>query len=142
IVIFCKGAKLAVSNVALGKHGRDRTNVWSYPGANRRGSSANKALQFHPTGKSIALVADAILDVTKRGALVLDCFLGSGTTVLAAQRTGRQARGIELDPKYVDVAIRRWEEMTGQVAIHAQSGRSFAQVEQMRLAAQLPDKAA
>ena len=127
IVMFVKG-KLAVNNVEMGKHGRDRTNVWSYPGANQPGSSASKALQYHPTPKPIEMVEDALKDVSKRGALVLDVFLGSGTTLLAAERSGRRACCIELDPAYVDVAIRRWEAMTGKEAVHAVSGKTFAQM--------------
>ena len=127
IVMFVKG-KLAVNNVEMGKHGRDRTNVWSYPGANHPGSSASKALAYHPTPKPIEMVEDALKDVSKRGALVLDVFLGSGTTILAAERSGRRACCIELDPAYVDVAIRRWEEMTGKEAVHAASGMTFAQM--------------
>ncbi len=132
VVIFRKGEKLAVNNIQLGKHGRDRTSVWSYPGANQPGSSANKALAHHPTPKPIELVQDALLDVTNRGALVLDPFMGSGTTLLAAQKSGRRAFGIELDPKYVDVAIRRWEEMTGRQALHEQTGLTFRQLAENR----------
>lgn len=128
IVMFVKGSKLAVNNVEMGKHGRDRTNVWSYLGANQRGSSAAKALEHHPTPKPIEMVEDALKDVTKRGALVLDVFLGSGTTLLAAERSGRRACCIELDPAYVDVAIQRWEAMTGKEAVHAASGKTFAQM--------------
>ncbi len=134
VCIFCKGDKLAVDNVKLGKNGRDRTNVWSYPGANKPGTSANKALAHHPTPKPVEMVADALLDVTKRGALVLDPFLGSGTTILAAEKSSRKACGIELDPAYVDVAIRRWEGMTGKLAIHAKTGLNFEQLKARRSA--------
>lgn len=128
VVIFTKGCKLAVNNVELGKHGRDRTNVWSYPGANQKGSSAAKALAFHPTPKPIEMVEDALKDVSKRGALVFDPFLGSGTLLLAAERSGRKACCIELDPAYVDVAIQRWQELTGKEAIHVGSGKTFKQM--------------
>lgn len=128
IVMFGKGDKLMVNNVELGKHGRDRTNVWSYPGANQQGSSASKALAFHPTPKPIEMVEDALKDVSKRGALVLEPFLGSGTTLLAAERSGRRACCVELDPAYVDVAIERWQAMTGKEAVHANSGNTFAQM--------------
>ena len=128
IVMFVKGNKLAVNNVEMGKHGRDRTNVWSYPGANQPGSSAAKALAYHPTPKPTEMVEDALKDVSKRGALVLDVFLGSGTTLLAAERSGRRACCIELDPAYVDVAIQRWEALTGKEAVHASSGKTFAQM--------------
>ena len=141
VVVFNKGTKVAVNNVELGKHGRDRTNVWTYPGANRRGSSASKALAHHPTPKPIELVEDAIRDVTEPKALVLDMFLGSGTSVLAAERSGRVARGIELDPAYVDVAIRRWQELTGMAAIHVATGMTFAELETERVPADLDEAA-
>lgn len=141
VVMFCKGERLAISNVELGKHGRDRTNVWSYPGANRPGSSAGKALKHHPTPKPVEMVQDALLDVTKRGSLVLDPFMGSGTTLLAAERCGRKAAGIELDPAYVEVAIRRWEALTGKQAVHAKSGMTFAEFKQAQEAASQQDAA-
>ena len=81
-----------------------------------------------PTPKPVPLVADALLDVTHEGDRVLDPFMGSGTTILAAEQTGRIAYGIELDPKYVDVAIHRWEKMTGQTAVHVQSGMTFSEL--------------
>lgn len=135
IVAFCKGKKLATNNVELGKHGRDRTSVWNYPGANRKGSSASKALGMHPTPKPIELVRDAMLDVSNKGGVVLDPFMGSGSTILAAELSGRLARGIELDPAYVDVAVRRWEELTGQRAVHAETNLSFAETAELRLQA-------
>ncbi|WP_159456631.1 DNA-methyltransferase [Altererythrobacter xiamenensis] len=134
IVIFCKGKKCAVNNIELGKHGRDRTNVWSYPGANRKGSSASKALANHPTPKPVEMVRDALLDVSNRGGIVLDPFMGSGTTIIAAEQCGRVARGIELDPAYVDVAVRRWEELIGRPAMHAETGLSFSEMAEKRLA--------
>jgi DNA modification methylase len=85
---------------------------------------------LHPTVKPTALVADAILDCSGRGEIILDAFLGSGTTVIAAERTGRFCYGIELDPAYVDTAIRRWQAFTGQVATHAASGQSFNELEE------------
>ena len=134
IPVFCKGERPAVNNIALGKHGRDRTNVWPYAGANRKGSSANKALKDHPTPKPVEMVADALLDVTHQGDIVLDPFLGSGTTLLAAERTKRSARGIELDPAYVDVCIARWEAMTGCDAVLAETGLTFAETAEQRAA--------
>ena len=86
-------------------------------------------LTLHPTVKPVALVADAILDCTRRGEVVLDAFLGSGTAIVAAERTGRACRGIELDARYVDLAIRRWQALTGKIARHAGSGRTFAELE-------------
>ena len=134
IVVFCQGKTLAVNNVELGKHGRDRTNVWTYPGANRRGSSANKALAHHPTPKPIELVRDALLDLSKRGSVVLDPFMGSGTTIMAAEQCGRTSYGIELDPAYVDVAIRRWQAATGKAATLAGTDLSFADIAAQRSA--------
>ena len=99
-----------VNNVQLGRFGRNRQNVWNYPGANsfsRKGQA--KSLDFHPTVKPIALVADAILDSTIRGDIVLDPFIGSGTALIAAEQTGRRCCGIEIDGLYVDTAIQRWE---------------------------------
>jgi DNA modification methylase len=117
--------------VQLGQYGRYRSNVWRYPGLNsfsRPGDEGN-LLALHPTVKPVALVADAILDCTARGDLVLDPFLGSGTTVIAGERTGRVCYGLELDPMYVDTVIRRWQQFTGKQAVHAQSGRNFNDVE-------------
>jgi DNA modification methylase len=116
------------NNVQLGSFGRNRTNVWNYPGMNtfaRHGRA--RGLDLHPTVKPIAMVCDAILDVTQRGDNVLDPFCGSGTTILAAERTGRRGYGIELDPLYVDLIIARWRQMTKQVAVHA-SGKSFEEI--------------
>jgi DNA modification methylase len=132
IPVFCKGKAPRVNNVGLGKHGRDRTNVWSYPGANRRGSSAGKALKDHPTPKPIEMVHDAIIDISKPGEIVLDPFMGSGTTILAAERAGRVARGVELDPAYVDVCITRWQSKTGREAVHQASGLTFNQLQRAR----------
>ncbi len=132
IPVFCNGKTPKTNNIELGRHGRDRTNVWSYPGANRPGSSAGKALKHHPTPKPVEMVEDALLDVTVKGELVIDPFLGSGTSLLAAERAGRIAAGIEVDPAYVDVCIRRWQEMTGGEAVHAESQRSFADMAVLR----------
>lgn len=128
VVVFCTAPSPTTNNVLLGKNGRNRSNVWAYPGANTRGSTASKALDDHPTPKPVELVADAIQDVTQRGDLVFDPFMGSGTTIIAAEVIGRTACGIELDPGYVDVAIARWQEMSGKQAIHAQTGQSFTKL--------------
>ena len=130
--IFCKGDKPKVNNVELGKHGKDRTNVWVYPGANKPGTSSAKALKDHPTPKNVEMCMDAILDVTHKDDIVLDAFLGSGTTLIAAHRTRRRCFGIELDPAYVDVGIRRWQELTGNEAILESTGQTFSQVTQER----------
>jgi len=115
------------NNVQLGQFGRNRSNVWHYPGANSfaRGGAEGNLLALHPTVKPVAMVADAILDCTERNGIVLDAFLGSGTTVIAAERTGRRCYGVELDPVYVDTAIRRWQVLTGGKARHAASGHLF-----------------
>ncbi len=134
IGVFCNGKSPATNNVALGVFGRDRTNVWTYPGANRRGSSAAQALADHPTPKPVELVVDALLDVTNVGDVVLDPFAGSGTTIVAGERCDREARGIELDPKYVDRTIRRWERLTGDRAVHVDTGLTFAELVEQRAA--------
>lgn len=132
VAVFCNGKKPATNHVELGRHGRDRTNVWSYPGANRKGSSAASALVDHPTPKPVELVEDTFLDVTNPGDVVLDPFMGSGTTLIAAERCGRVACGIELEPIYLDRSIRRWEAVTGKDAIHVQSGLTFAELAESR----------
>ncbi|MEM8581271.1 MAG: DNA methyltransferase [Pseudomonadota bacterium] len=127
VAVFKKPGAAHINNVELGKHGRNRTNVWDYAGVNTFGTAREADLADHPTVKPTALVADAIMDVSQRGDVVLDCFGGSGATLLAAERTGRKARLIELDPAYVDVAIRRWHEATGQEAVHARTGGAWNQ---------------
>ncbi|MEW2919598.1 DNA modification methylase [Ruegeria sp. ANG10] len=125
VAIFKKPGAAHTNNVELGKHGRNRTNVWDYTGVNSFGAGREADLVDHPTVKPTALVADAIMDVSHRGDVVLDAFGGSGATLLAAEKTGRRARLIELDPAYVDVAIRRWQEMTGENAVHSVTGQTF-----------------
>lgn len=102
--------------VELGKHGRNRTNVWDYPSVNTFAGKRSGDLDLHPTVKPAAMVMDAIQDVTRRGDLVLDIFLGSGTTLIASERCGRRFRGLDIDPAYVDVAVERWERVTGKKA--------------------------
>jgi DNA modification methylase len=111
--------------VELGRNGRNRSNVWAYEGVIGAGVDKARERAMHPTVKPLALVKDAILDCTKKGDVVLDLFGGSGTTLIAAEKTGRRARLMELDPKYADVIIRRWQGFTGKAAVHHQSGRSF-----------------
>lgn len=125
VFVFGKPDAKRVNNVQLGKHGRNRTNVWNYPGMNSFARSGRtRGLDLHPTVKPVAMVSDAILDVTERGDVVLDPFCGSGTTILAAERTGRRGYAIELDPGHVDTALLRWERMTKQAAVHA-NGKTF-----------------
>jgi DNA modification methylase len=131
VLVFRKGKGPHRNNVQLGRFGRNRTNVWRYPGVHtlsKQGDEGN-LLALHPTVKPVAMVADAILDCTARGEIVLDSFLGSGTTLMAAERVGRVCCGIEIDPRYVDVAIRRWQKQTGEKAVHAQSNARFDDVE-------------
>jgi DNA modification methylase len=127
VLVFKSSAAPHRNNVKLGQYGRNRTNVWHYPTINnfgRRGEEGN-LLALHPTVKPVALVADAIMDCSARGDIVLDPFLGSGSTLIAAERVGRVCCGLELEPLYVDTAIRRWERFTGDAAIHAESGTRF-----------------
>src|SRR5262249_50613219 len=122
------GSKPHVNNFGLGDTGRHRTNVWKYPGFNTFCRGRETELDAHPTPMPVALVADAIRDVSHRGDIIVDSFGGSGTTLIAAEKTGRQARLIELDPIYVDVIVRRWEMLTGKDAVHSPSGKTFAQL--------------
>ncbi len=132
--VFKVGDAPHTNNVELGKHGRSRSNVWRYAGANSFGHDRDNHLAIHPTVKPVRLVADAILDCTKRGNRVLDGFAGSGTTLLAAERTGRVGYGIELEPRYVDTTIRRLAEHAGLEAIHAESGLTFDELAALRAA--------
>lgn len=117
-----------LNNVDLGRHGRNRSNVWTYAGVNTFRKDRLDDLTLHPTAKPVALIADAIKDCTRRGDLVLDPFLGSGTTLLAAERVGRKAYGLEIDPLYVDAAIRRWQDVTRRDAILSATGQTFDEV--------------
>ena len=128
VLVFKNGKAAHCNNVQLGKFGRNRSNVWTYPGVNNfgRGTDEGNLLAMHPTVKPVALVADAILDCSSRGDVVLDVFLGSGSTLIACERTGRRCRGVEIDPLYVDTAIRRWQKYTGGEAVNVATGRTFA----------------
>ncbi len=131
VFVFKSGEDRHRNNVQLGQFGRNRSNVWRYPGANSfsRGGQEGNLLALHPTVKPVALVADAILDCSSRGDLVLDAFLGSGTTIIAAERSGRRCYGLEIDPIYVDTIVRRWEAFTGLKAQNGVTGKSFCEVE-------------
>ena len=137
VCVFKAGNEQPLDNVELGRHGRNRTNVWSYPGMSSFGKGRDALLGMHPTVKPVAMIADALRDVTKRGELVLDTFLGSGSTLMAAQETGRICCGVELDPLYVDVAVRRWQNATGREAFLIKTGERFKEVSQRLLAAPL-----
>jgi DNA modification methylase len=131
VLIFKKGQAPHRNNVQLGKYGRNRTNVWSYPGANvfLRGAEDADLMGQHPTPKPVQMIADALLDASARGDVVLDPFGGSGSTLLACERVGRAGRLMELDPLYVDLTVRRWIRMTAAEAIREADGRTFAQIE-------------
>jgi DNA modification methylase len=131
IFVFRKGAESHRNNVMLGKFGRNRTNVWRYPGVNTLSRSGNEAnlLSLHPTVKPVAMIADAILDCSAPGDIVLDNFAGSGSTILAAERTSRYCYGMEIDPLYVDVAVKRWQKLTNKKAVHAENGMHFDEAE-------------
>ncbi len=128
VLVFKAGSGPHINNIELGRHGRTRTNLWSYPGVNSFGPGRAEALAMHPTVKPVRLVADAILDCSRRGGILLDGFAGAGTTLLAAERTGRIGYGIEIEPRYVDVTIRRLAEHAGLEAVHAESGLTFAEL--------------
>jgi hypothetical protein len=128
IHVFKVGTAPHTNNVELGRHGRTRSNVWRYAGVNSFGAERDAALAMHPTVKPVRMVADAILDCSKRGDRVLDGFAGSGTTLLGAERTGRVGYGLEIEPRYVDSAIRRLAEHAGLEAVHIESGRTFDEV--------------
>jgi DNA modification methylase len=129
ITVFKSGNAAHINNFGLGGQGRYRTNVIDCPSVNSLHPARRGDLQLHPTVKPVALIADLIRDCSRRNGIILDPFGGSGTTMIAAERTGRRARLVELDPLYVDVAIRRWEHLTGGQALHTASGRTFAEVE-------------
>ncbi len=125
VAVFKSGKGSHINNVELGRHGRYRTNVWSYPGMNSFGSERDVALAMHPTVKPVALVEDAILDCSNRNGVVVDAFLGSGTTLIAAESAGRKCYGMELDPHYVDLIIERWQKVTGETAVLGENGLAF-----------------
>jgi hypothetical protein len=127
VFVFRNGREQHRNNIQLGRYGRNRSNVWNYPSVNtisRNGEEGN-LLAIHPTVKPVPLIADALLDCSAPGEIVCDPFLGSGSTLLAAERTGRVCRGIEIDPRYVDAAIRRWQRHTGASAVHVSTGKLF-----------------
>jgi DNA modification methylase len=131
--LFKSGNAPHVNNIELGKHGRWRSNTWTYPGASSLGSDARRGLQDHPTVKPVAMLEDALLDMTDRDDIVLDPFLGSGSTLIAAEKTGRCCRGLELDPRYVDVILRRYYEIAGQPGILRDTGETFQELAERRM---------
>jgi DNA modification methylase len=138
--VFKKGKAAHINNFELGQHGRYRTNVWAYPGVNTFKAKGYQQLAMHPTVKPVALVADAMRDCSHRNGVILDSFAGSGTVIVAAQRTGRKARAIELEPLYVDVAIQRWQRQTGRAAVLAATGQTWSASRAERLGGEDADE--
>jgi hypothetical protein len=128
VSVFRVGEEAHLNNIELGRHGRSRSNVWHYAGVNTFRAGRLDELQSHPTVKPVALVADAMKDCTRRGDIVLDTFCGSGTTILAAERVGRRAYTLELEPRFVDVTIKRWQAFSRRDVIHAETGLTFDEV--------------
>jgi hypothetical protein len=129
VFVFKEPSGPHLNNIQLGRFGRDRTNVWEHPGA----AGLREELKLHATPKPVALIAEAIRDCSNRGDIVLDAFSGSGTTIIAAAKTGRRAYVVELDPKFVDVAVRRWERWSGEQDRHAETGLTFSETTRSRL---------
>jgi DNA modification methylase len=139
VFAFKNGTAPHINNFELGQHGRHRTNVWEYRGANSFGSDRMDQLELHPTTKPVRMLADAIKDVSSRNGIVLDVFGGSGSTLIAAHKTGRRARIAELDPVYVDRILRRWQAYAKDDAFLKATGESFEQVVRRRQAERLTD---
>ena len=132
VFVFKSGVAPHINNVELGRFGRNRSNLWTYAGVNSFGEERDAELSMHPTVKPLALVKDAILDCSRRGGIVLDVFAGSGTTLIAAEQTGRRGYGIELDPYYIDTIIRRFSLTCGIEAVHVKSQMTFDEVKTER----------
>ena len=137
IFVFKQGTAEHTNSFGLGETGRYRTNVWDYAGISSIGASRSEELAMHPTVKPVVLIADAIRDCSRRGEIVLDCFGGSGSTLIAAEKTGRNARVIEYDPLYCDTIIRRWEKLTGKRATLAVTGETFEDLADVRIGVEL-----
>jgi DNA modification methylase len=129
VFVFKNGTAPHINNINLGAHGRNRSNVWDYAGINGFGRHRDELLAMHPTVKPVAMLADIIKDASHRGDVVLDAFGGSGSTLMAAERTGRRAAIIEIDPLYVDATIRRWQTLTGRTAYCEVTGETFTERE-------------
>ncbi len=132
VFVYKCGSAPHINNVELGKHGRNRTNVWSYAGMNAFGKDRDTDLASHPTVKPLDMVADAIMDASERHDIVLDVFAGSGTTLLAAHRTGRIGYGMEIDPYYVDLILARLSAVDGLAVRLADTSQTFDQVTAVR----------
>ncbi|KKC24673.1 DNA methylase N-4 [Sphingomonas sp. SRS2] len=127
VFVYRVGSASHLNTVELGRHGRNRTNVWDYASVNSFKGSRRSDLDLHPTVKPVAMVADAIQDVTRPNDLVLDIFIGAGTTLIACERAGRRFRGLDIDPVYVDLAVDRWVAMTNGTPKLLSAGASDAQ---------------
>ena len=132
IFVWKNGDAPHINNFELGQHGRNRTNVWTMAGANTFKAGRMDELAMHPTVKPVALVAEALKDCSRRGGLVLDPFAGSGTMLIAAERTGRRARVMEISPQYADVSVRRWQQYTGKDAVLESTGETFDEMAEQR----------
>ncbi len=139
IFAFKNGTAPHINTFELGQHGRYRTNTWQYKGVNTLKAGRLDELALHPTVKPVAMIADAIKDVSKRNGIVLDAFGGSGSTLIAAHKTGRRARLIELDPIYVDRIVRRWQVYAKDDAVHAETEQTFDNVALERTAGVEPE---
>ena len=137
VFVWKNGTAAHINNFELGQHGRSRSNVWDYAGVNTMRAGRLEELAMHPTVKPVALVADAMKDCSRHGGTVLDAFAGSGTVLIAAERTGRKARALEIAPNYVDVAVKRWQAFTGKAAVLAATGQTFEEVSEQRQAVAL-----
>ena len=142
VFVFKQGTAEHTNSFGLGDTGRYRTNVWDYAGISSISASRGEELAMHPTVKPVALIADAIRDCSRRGEIVLDGFGGSGSTLIAAEKTGRVARLIEYDPLYCDTIVRRWESITGKRAKLIETGQWFEDVAEQRQLSAEPDIAA
>jgi DNA modification methylase len=132
VFVWKNGTARHINNIELGRHGRSRSNVWSCPGANTFRRGRDEDLARHPTPKTVGLVIDMIKDCSRRNGVILDPFVGSGTTIIAAERTGRRCCGLELDPGYADVSVKRWQAFTKRKAIHAETHLTFDQMVDQR----------
>ena len=137
IFVFKQGTAAHTNSFGLGETGRYRTNVWDYAGISSIGTNRSEELAMHPTVKPVALIADAIRDCSRRGEIILDCFGGSGSTLIAAEKTGRNARLIEYDPLYCDTIVQRWEKLTGKRVTLAVTGETFEDLADSRLGVEL-----
>lgn len=132
ICAFKVGPGPHINTFELGQYGRSRTNVWEYAGLNAFKSGRDDELAMHPTVKPVRMIADAMLDCSKPRSIVLDPFMGSGSTLLAGEMVGRQVYGLEIDPGYVDLSIRRWQAFTHRDVILASTGQTFEEVDEER----------